>query len=190
MSFIFYLFCFPDYKLIFGIFSGVSQSSPEQPHPVQQQMHAQPIPVGHTGPPGQQFPPQNQYQPPRFGPPQGMQGPPQGMQGPPQGMQGPPGVRPMAPNNELWVEIRIEETGKIYYYHAITRQTTWSRPTGPNVQIMTQSEIDNMQKQQAQKREMPPGMGPPFGMPPFFNGPPPFGMPPPNFSQPAVNMTT
>lgn len=107
----------------------------------------------------QQFPPQQGQFGPRFG-------------GPPQGMQGPPGMgpRPMGPNNELWIETKTEE-GKSYYYHAISRQTTWVRPTGPNVQVMTQAEVENMQKQQMQKRE-------PAGMPPGM------GMPPPNFQQP------
>uniref|UniRef100_A0A336LIW6 CSON011127 protein n=1 Tax=Culicoides sonorensis TaxID=179676 RepID=A0A336LIW6_CULSO len=157
----------------------ISQSPPEQAHPAQQNAH-QP-------PPGtvQQFPPQNQF-PPRFGAPQGMPGPHPGMPGPP---------RPMGPNNELWIETKTDE-GKSYYYHAISRQTTWVRPTGPNVQVMSQMEVENMQKQQMMKREgmppamgmppggqMPPFQGPPFGAPPFFNGPPPFGLPPPNFAQ-------
>ncbi|XP_063709217.1 transcription elongation regulator 1 isoform X2 [Culicoides brevitarsis] len=172
--------------------SAVEQSSPDQHHvAVQQPMHAQQMPP-HVMPIQQQQQQQQHQHPPQQFPPQ--QFPPAQRFGPPQGMpQGPP--RPMGPNNELWIETKTEE-GKSYYYHSITRQTTWSRPTGPNVQVMTQAEVENLQKQQMQKREpvgMPgmPGMGPPqgqmppFGAPPFFSGPPPFMMPPPNFQQPA-----
>lgn len=72
-----------------------------------------------------------------------------------QGMGGP--VRPtVPPSGELWIETKTAE-GKSYYYHAVSRQTTWTKPSGSGVQVMTQSEVENMSKQQQmQKREMPP----------------------------------
>lgn len=94
--------------------------------PMQQQQQQPPQQL----PPPGQFPP-GQFPPPRFGPPPGMAGPPQGMPGP--GM--PPQTRPMGPPNELWIETKTDE-GKSYYYHAVTRQTTWTRPAGPNVQVI------------------------------------------------------
>ncbi|XP_001847600.2 transcription elongation regulator 1 [Culex quinquefasciatus] len=53
-----------------------------------------------------------------------------------------------APAQELWVETKTAE-GKSYYYHAISRETTWTRPEGLNVQVMTQAEVEAMNKQQA-----------------------------------------
>lgn len=49
--------------------------------------------------------------------------------------------------NELWVETKTDE-GKSYYYNAITRETTWNKPTGPQIKIMSQSEVEAMNKQQ------------------------------------------
>ena len=70
--------------------------------------------------------------------------PPLGMQGPPQdGMMGPPMQNSMTqidPNKEIWVET-LSGDGKIYFYHAKTRQSVWKRPTGDNVQIIQQSEV-------------------------------------------------
>ncbi|KXJ68605.1 hypothetical protein RP20_CCG002507 [Aedes albopictus] len=48
---------------------------------------------------------------------------------------------------ELWVETKTAE-GKSYYYHAMTRETTWSRPDGPNIKVMTQAEVEAMNKPQ------------------------------------------
>lgn len=64
---------------------------------------------------------------------------------------------PNRPSGELWIETKTAD-GKCYYYHGITRQTTWTKPTGLNVQVMTQAEVENMGKQQQiQKRENLPG---------------------------------
>lgn len=55
----------------------------------------------------------------------------------------------------MWVETKTEDS-KSYYYHAITRETTWNRPEGPNVKIMTQAEIENMNKAQQKPGEQKP----------------------------------
>lgn len=102
---------------------------------------------------------------------------------------------------ELWVETKTEE-GKSYFYHAVTRETTWTRPEGPHVKIMTQSEVEAMNKQQQQQNaektaaeqkslaeaqqngangEQPKPME---GQSPYSGPPPQFGMPPPNYNYP------
>uniref|UniRef100_A0A182JI23 Transcription elongation regulator 1 n=1 Tax=Anopheles atroparvus TaxID=41427 RepID=A0A182JI23_ANOAO len=108
---------------------------------------------------------------------------------------------------DLWVETKTSD-GKSYYYHAITRETTWTRPEGSNVKIMTQAEIELLNKQQSQQPKstdqkgvdvtaatklVPAASVSAATMPlqqttiPRFTGPPPtfgmapFGMPPPNF---------
>lgn len=48
---------------------------------------------------------------------------------------------------ELWVETKTEDGSKSYFYHAVTRETTWTRPEGQFVKVMSQSELEAMQKQ-------------------------------------------
>lgn len=57
---------------------------------------------------------------------------------------------------ELWVETKTDE-GKSYYYNAITRETTWTRPEGQFVKIMGQNEVEAMQaaKMQQQNQQQP-----------------------------------
>lgn len=58
---------------------------------------------------------------------------------------------------ELWVETKTDD-GKSYYYHAITRETTWTRPEGQFVKIMGQGEVESMQaakNQQATQQQQP-----------------------------------
>lgn len=55
---------------------------------------------------------------------------------------------------DLWVETKTED-GKSYFYHAVTRETTWSRPDGPNVKVMTQSEVEAMQSSKGQSEPFP-----------------------------------
>lgn len=86
-------------------------------------------------------------------PAMGFGGPQRGFGGPPQAaMAGPPTMPGMSPSSkvpqgELWIETKTSE-GKSYFYHAVTRQTTWNRPTGPGIQVMTQQEVENMSKAQ------------------------------------------
>ena len=100
---------------------------------------------------------------------------------------------------EVWVETPAEG-GNAYYYNAKTRETSWKKPEGDNVKILTQEEVEKLtqkmssqeQEQQPpqQQEEQPPQQQPPanFGVPPpgfmpppgFPGGPPP-GMPPPGF---------
>lgn len=109
--------------------------------------------------------------PPRFSGPPGM-GPAQAsLPGPPtmpggmqpggqvMGQPGMPGGGPTKmPQGELWIETKTSE-GKSYFYHAVSRQTTWNRPSGPGIQVMTQQEIENMSKAQQ--------MQPKTGQPPM-----------------------
>ena len=44
------------------------------------------------------------------------------------------------PNAENWVETKTEE-GKSYFYNAITRETTWNKPRGMNINVITQDKV-------------------------------------------------
>uniref|UniRef100_A0A182P604 Transcription elongation regulator 1 n=1 Tax=Anopheles epiroticus TaxID=199890 RepID=A0A182P604_9DIPT len=123
------------------------------------------------------------------------------------------GSAPSKPTNpvvtDLWVETKTND-GKSYYYHAISRETTWTRPEGPNVNVMTQAEVEALNKQQLQQTKSVdqkvvsmntssasdtpassatiPAVIPLHTAMTRFSGPPPsfgmapFGMPPPNFT--------
>jgi hypothetical protein len=41
---------------------------------------------------------------------------------------------------EIWVETKASE-GKSYFYNARTRETTWTKPEGPAVKIITQEQV-------------------------------------------------
>lgn len=43
-------------------------------------------------------------------------------------------------NEEVWVETKTAD-GKSYFYHAKTRETTWTKPEGPNVKVLTQQQV-------------------------------------------------
>ncbi|XP_061384877.1 transcription elongation regulator 1-like isoform X2 [Danaus plexippus] len=134
---------------------------------------------GPMGPP----PPGMMGGPPPYGPPPGMM-PPGGPMGPPPNMMGqpppfgPPGMPPPnMPAPELWVETKSDE-GKSYYYHARTRETTWTRPQeSPTCKVITQAEVDVMTaagQYPGMNQSMPMngpmgGMGGPMGAP--MNGP-------------------
>ncbi|CAH1641939.1 unnamed protein product [Spodoptera littoralis] len=176
-----------------------------------------PPPPGMMGGP----PPGMMGGPPPFGPPPGMMppggpmGPPPNMMGQPPPFGGPPGMPPpnMQQNPELWVETKSDE-GKPYYYHARTRETTWTRPQeGPNCKVISQAEMEamvasgmvfptggpmNMAGPQQVPMNGPMGGGGPMGgpmgmmpngvmpnvMPPGVHNAPPQGNVPPFMSQP------
>lgn len=43
-------------------------------------------------------------------------------------------------SGEVWVETKAGD-GKVYYYNARTRETTWTKPDGPDVKILTQEQV-------------------------------------------------
>lgn len=43
-------------------------------------------------------------------------------------------------SGEVWVETKAGD-GKVYYYNARTRDTTWTKPDGPDVKILTQEQV-------------------------------------------------
>lgn len=49
-------------------------------------------------------------------------------------------------NHEIWVETKSNE-GKSYYYNARTRETTWTKPEGPNVKVISQDQVEAMATQ-------------------------------------------
>ena len=46
-------------------------------------------------------------------------------------------------NEEVWVETKSGD-GKSYYYHAKSRETTWNKPEGPNVKVLSQQQVYRM----------------------------------------------
>ena len=52
---------------------------------------------------------------------------------------------------QLWVETKTND-GKSYFYHAVTRETTWNRPEGPNIKILSQGEFEAYTKQMANNK--------------------------------------
>lgn len=40
----------------------------------------------------------------------------------------------------MWVETKTSD-GKSYYYNIRTRDTTWTKPEGPNVKVMVQDQV-------------------------------------------------
>ncbi|KAH8277525.1 hypothetical protein KR026_012438, partial [Drosophila bipectinata] len=113
-----------------------------------------------------------------------------------------PGANGVTPGSggapEIWVETKADD-GRSYYYHAVTRETTWTRPDGPTVKIMTQTEVEEMAKRPAQaaaksdaKTTEPPGEIPHLSSQPpahLMSQPPPnaaaplLSQPPPNVRQ-------
>ncbi|XP_012526910.1 transcription elongation regulator 1 isoform X3 [Monomorium pharaonis] len=104
------------------------------------------------GPPGMP-PPHMMNGPMGAGP--GPYGPPPGM-GPPNmnsipGQQQPPQQQPQQQanipgldlNGEVWVETKAAD-GKSYYYNIRTRDTTWTKPEGPNVKVMVQDQLEQL----------------------------------------------
>uniref|UniRef100_A0A8C1VWX5 Transcription elongation regulator 1 n=1 Tax=Cyprinus carpio TaxID=7962 RepID=A0A8C1VWX5_CYPCA len=76
--------------------------------------------------------------------------PPGGSMPPPPGMIFPPGIPPTAApapsTEEIWVENKSPE-GKVYYYNARTRESSWTKPEG--VKMIHQAELGPMMLSQA-----------------------------------------
>ncbi|XP_030767326.1 transcription elongation regulator 1-like isoform X2 [Sitophilus oryzae] len=47
------------------------------------------------------------------------------------------------PNSEIWVETKTAE-GKSYFYNARSRETTWTKPEGPNIKVISQDQVEAM----------------------------------------------
>ncbi|XP_077259169.1 transcription elongation regulator 1 isoform X1 [Temnothorax americanus] len=82
-----------------------------------------------------------------YGPPPGM-GPPNmnsipGQQQPPQQAQQQSNIPGLDLNGEVWVETKAAD-GKSYYYNIRTRDTTWTKPEGPNVKVMVQDQLEQL----------------------------------------------
>lgn len=74
----------------------------------------------------------------------GMPPVPGGYQQAPQSQQphtGQPNNEIDASSDEVWVETKTGD-GKSYYYHAKTRETTWTKPEGPNVKVLSQQQVN------------------------------------------------
>ncbi|XP_069052074.1 transcription elongation regulator 1 isoform X3 [Lepisosteus oculatus] len=96
--------------------------------------------------------------PPPIGPPHlqrpPFMPPPIGNMPPPPGMIFPPGMPPvptpgtptLPPAEEIWVENKTSE-GKVYYYNARTRESSWTKPEG--VKVIQQSELNPLMVTQA-----------------------------------------
>nr|CAH7749857.1 unnamed protein product [Callosobruchus chinensis] len=64
--------------------------------------------------------------------------------------------------SEVWVETKTTE-GKSYYYNARTRETTWTKPEGSNVKVISQDQVEAMAAQVSTGGA--PGLGGPTGPP-------------------------
>ncbi|KAH8414522.1 hypothetical protein KR215_007969 [Drosophila sulfurigaster] len=109
--------------------------------------------------------------------------------------QPPPGVNGVSQSPpEIWVKTKAED-GRSYYYHAVTRETTWTRPEGPNIKIMTQVEVEELAKRQpnaAKADAAEHGDGPKAAavvVPHLTSQPPPhlLNQPPPNGATPLLS---
>lgn len=96
-------------------------------------------------------------------------------------------------SEEVWVENRASD-GRVYYYNARTRESSWTKPVaGPNVRVVGQEEVERMASMQKVGKSDEKGMEgaamplmstnkPPPGTIPF--GAPPFGLPNPAMGAP------
>lgn len=59
-------------------------------------------------------------------------------------------------NSEIWVETKSGE-GKSYYYNARSRETTWTKPEGPNIKVISQDQVEAMAQAAATGSGIAPG---------------------------------
>jgi transcription elongation regulator 1 len=50
---------------------------------------------------------------------------------------------------EIWVQNKAGD-GKIYYYNARTRESSWTKPEGGNIKVLTQEEVERMAQMKTQ----------------------------------------
>ncbi|KRT84883.1 hypothetical protein AMK59_601 [Oryctes borbonicus] len=108
---------------------------------------------------------------PPFGPPGMLNGPPNLNNAPPPLLNPPtssagngqqtftnvaPPSMPMDMNSEIWVETKSGE-GKSYYYNARSRETTWTKPEGPNIKVISQDQVEVMAQAAATGSGIAPG---------------------------------
>lgn len=55
--------------------------------------------------------------------------------------QGPPPIM----SGEVWIETKAGD-GKSYYYNARTRETTWDKPLGNNITVISQEQVHLIKK--------------------------------------------
>ncbi|XP_023246814.1 transcription elongation regulator 1 [Copidosoma floridanum] len=102
------------------------------------------------GPPGGMPPPHMMngpmgnaaYGPPGMGPPN-MNNQIPGQQQAHQQMQQQSNIPGIDLNGEVWVETKTQD-GKCYYYNIRSRETTWTKPEGPNVKVMVQDQLEQL----------------------------------------------
>lgn len=44
-------------------------------------------------------------------------------------------------SGEVWIETKSGD-GKSYYYNARTRETTWDKPSGANITVISQEQVN------------------------------------------------
>lgn len=48
--------------------------------------------------------------------------------------------QPKVMSGEVWIETKSGD-GKSYYYNARTRETTWDKPSGANITVISQEQV-------------------------------------------------